>query len=118
MRFASKYKNLKIWLRPSFYRFDSLGGRYFVQGVYAQFENGFFETEDKEMIDLLKKSKTYGIDFWSVDEPTAPNPEGLKEEEKKQQTRETLLTDCPECGRTFKNNAGLMSHMALIHKKT
>lgn len=117
MRFVSKYKNYKIWLKPSYYRFDTTGRRVFVQGVFAQFTNGFFETEDKETIDLLKKAKTYGIDFWSADEPSPPNPEGLKEEEKKKMTKETLLTDCPECGKTFKNRSGLMGHLAIVHRK-
>lgn len=118
MRFFSKYKNYKIWLKPSFYRLDVLGNRVFVQGTYVKFENGYFETEDQEIINLLKKSKPYGVDFWSVDEPSPPNPEGLKEEREKEQTRETLLTDCPECGKTFKNKAGLLGHMKTVHPKS
>lgn len=116
MKFASKYKSYKIWLRPSYYRLSNLGERVFVQGVFAQFENGFFETDDNEVIDLIKKNKMFGVDFWSIDEPTTPNPEGLKEEKIKEEKKEELVTDCPKCGKTFKNKAGLMSHIAVVHK--
>lgn len=118
MKFFSKYRKYKVWIRPSYYRIDNLGNRVFVQGVFAQFENNLFETEDKEMIEALKKAKSFGIDFWSVDEPSSPNPQGLKEEEKKEAAKETLLTDCPQCGKTFQNKAGLMSHIRTFHPKT
>ncbi|MCS7093564.1 MAG: C2H2-type zinc finger protein, partial [Patescibacteria group bacterium] len=86
------------------------------QGVFAKFNNGWFETEDQEIISLLKSAKTYGIDFWSVDEPSQPNPQGLAEEKIKEQTKEEVVTDCPKCGKTFKNKAGVLAHIRFYHK--
>lgn len=116
MKFASRYRNYKVWLKPSYYRLDALGNRVFQQGVFAQFIDGFFESDDKEVIELLKKSKSYGIDFWSMDEPTQPNKEAKEEEEKKEALKETTVTDCPKCGKSFANLAGLKSHMRIVHQ--
>jgi hypothetical protein len=34
------------------------------QGKYAKFENGHFETDDKDMIKKLENLDTFGVDFW------------------------------------------------------
>lgn len=118
MRFYSKYKEYKIWLKPSYYRMNAQGDREFHQGVFAQFENGWFETYDEEVINLLKKNKYYGVDFWSVDEPAQPNPQGFQEEKIKEATKEETITDCPYCDKSFKNRAGLTSHIRIFHKNS
>ncbi len=36
------------------------------QGKYIQFENGRFQTGDKEIVEKLEKLPTFGVDFWRV----------------------------------------------------
>ena len=56
--------------RPIFEQGVRLGD---TQGKYAQFENGRFQTDDKETIARLEKHPTFGVDFWKVsDEPAKP----------------------------------------------
>jgi len=117
MTFQSKYPFLKVWIKPSSYKFDSVGNRYFDPGKFVEFENGFLKTDDPEVIEGLKKNQYYGIDFWAIDEGKVEiNPEGQKVLEAKKVAEETTLTDCPHCGKTFQNKAGLMSHIAYMHK--
>jgi hypothetical protein len=117
MKFQSKFANYKVWVKPSQYQVDPVGNRYFVQGLFAQFENGFFQTEDQELIDGLKKNPFYGVDFWSLDEEKVEvSSEGQKIVEDIAKEKETL-TDCPVCGQSFKSKLGLLSHMKYKHKQ-
>lgn len=116
MTFQSKYPNYKIVLKPSHYRFDNLGNRVFVAGLSCQFTDGFYTTEDEETIKLLKSAKSYGIDFWVVGEEKEVSNEGKKMMSELEEAKSETLTDCPYCGNTFKNKAGLMAHIKLKHK--
>ena len=117
MRFQSKNPKYKVWLKPSRYKFDNFGNRVFEQGIFAEFQDGWFETDDPAIIKALKSNPMYGIDFWSIDEKKVEmNPEGKRIKETLEKKREELVTDCPICGKTFKNRAGLLGHMRFAHK--
>ena len=64
--FNSHIKTLRIVLTPSRPIYEQgvrLGD---TQGKYIQFENGRFQTDDKEVIEKLEKLPTFGVDFWRV----------------------------------------------------
>ena len=67
-KFNSHIKSLKIVLKPAMPIFE--GGQKVADalGKYAQFSDGQFQTEDKEIIERLQKLPTFGVDFWKVDE--------------------------------------------------
>lgn len=67
-KFNSHIKSLKIVLKPAMPIFE--GGQKVADalGKYAQFSDGQFQTEDKEIIERLEKLPTFGVDFWKVDE--------------------------------------------------
>jgi hypothetical protein len=117
LRFYSKYKGYKLWLKPSFYGFDPIGNRSFTQGVSVKFDDGWYETADQEIINMLKINKQFGVDFWSVDEPSAPNPMGVMEVKAVEKASEESLTDCPYCAKEFKNKRAVTAHVRFFHKK-
>ena len=58
--------------RPIFEQGVRLGD---TQGKYVQFENGRFQTDDKEVVEKLEKLPTFGVDFWRVpEEPAQTTP--------------------------------------------
>jgi len=76
-KFNSHIKSLKIVLKPAMPIFE--GGQKVADapGTYAQFSDGQFQTENKEIIEKLEKLPTFGVDFWKV-----PNePKETKEPE-------------------------------------
>ena len=106
-----------MWIKPSFYAHDNFGNPVFQQGIFAQFENGWYETDDKEIIKALKNNPMYGIDFWSIDdEKVELNEEGERIKKIMEIKKEELVTDCPICGKTFKNRGALLGHIRFAHK--
>ena len=85
--FNSRIKTLRIVLTPSRPIFEQgvrLGD---TQGKYVQFENGRFQTDDKEVIEKLEKLPTFGVDFWRIsEEPAQTTPK-----DKSQQNTESDL---------------------------
>ncbi len=73
-KFNSHIKSLKIVLKPAMPIFE--GGQKVADalGKYAQFSDGQFQTEDKEIIDRLEKLSTFGVDFFKVDESEQKEP--------------------------------------------
>jgi len=64
--FNSHIKTLRIVLTPSRPIYEQgvrLGD---TQGKYVQFENGRFQTDDKEVVEKLEKLPNSGVDFWKV----------------------------------------------------
>lgn len=84
----------------------------FPQGLTVQFERGVYETDDKDIIDALKASVSYGTRFFS-DEPAPDKPtrEAVAAKNETESYSEELRSQCPECGKKFKNEAGLTIHM-------
>jgi len=87
-KFNSHIKSLKIVLKPAMPIFE--GGQKVADalGKYAQFSDGQFQTEDKEIIERLEKLPTFGVDFWKVDE--AEQDESSKVDEGSENNLEKL----------------------------
>lgn len=131
MKFISKYKKLTYWIEPSYYSRDAMGKRAFVAGKFAQFDNGYFSTNDQEIINAMLESPECGRDFAPVQitEETLPVPELEKkdnyawarqktkvaktEEPEKEEAVGTESREfvCEECGKLCKSKLGLMAHM-------
>lgn len=62
-RFISKGKHITVMLRPS--RTSIVDGQQVLvhDRILAKFENGVFETNDKYVIKLAKKSPSCGVDY-------------------------------------------------------
>lgn len=90
--FNSRIKILRIVLTPSRPIFEQgvrLGD---TQGKYVQFENGRFQTDDKETIEKLEKLPTFGVDFWKVsDEPAKPQESQTNQEANLESLTKTQL---------------------------
>lgn len=63
--------------------------------VYAEFDGGVFETDDKEVIEKLESMPSFGVDFWKDDGKTAKSvaeaEEKSAEEESEKETEEDEL---------------------------
>lgn len=67
-KYNSHIKNLRITIvtaTPIFEGGQKVGDK---QGKYAKFENGHFETDDKDVIKKLEGLDTYGVDFWQAND--------------------------------------------------
>ena len=85
--FNSHIKTLRIVLTPSRPIYEQgvrLGD---TQGKYIQFENGRFQTDDKEVVEKLEKLPTFGVDFWRV----SGEPEKATSKNESQQNTESDL---------------------------
>ena len=63
MIFTSPYSKLAIVVKPSMHSHDASGKRFFQAGKKAQFVDGRFRTEDKEIIEHLLAHKDLGVMF-------------------------------------------------------
>lgn len=116
MKFVSKYKKHRVVLVPDRYIVDNYGVRTLKRGISAQFVNGIFETEDKEIIELLKKNEWYNVDFKAIGD-TEPADEKAKQKiQEEVQSAVNTLTSCPYCPFNAKTEAGLKSHIRMAHK--
>lgn len=93
--FNSHIKTLRIVLTPSRPVYEQgvrLGD---TQGKYAKFENGRFQTDDKEIIEKLEKLPNFGVDFWKAsDEPAQPQePEQTQQESDIESLTKTQLLE-------------------------
>jgi len=85
--FNSHIKTLRIVLTPSRPIYEQgvrLGD---TQGKYIQFENGRFQTDDKEVVEKLEKLPTFGVDFWRV----SGEPTQARQKDESQQNTESDL---------------------------
>lgn len=64
------------------------------QGKYVKFENGRFQTDDKEVIEKLEKLPTFGFDFWKVSsEPAKPQASQTSQETDLESLTKTQLLE-------------------------
>lgn len=84
-------------------------------GVTVEFENGFYETDDAEVIEALKSHDDYGSMFDSTDSAVIEKSDAAKgrESERTVVTEVAASTDptCSVCGEKMKNAKGLEIHM-------
>lgn len=84
-------------------------------GVTVEFENGFYETDDEEIIEALKSHEDYGSMFDSTDTVVIEKSDAAKgrESERTVVTGAVASTDptCTVCGEKMKNAKGLEIHM-------
>jgi hypothetical protein len=90
--FNSHIKTLRIVLTPSRPIYEQgvrLGD---TQGKYIQFENGRFQTDDKEIVEKLEKLPTFGVDFWRVSgEAAQPAPKTSQQSDLESLTKAELI---------------------------
>lgn len=111
MRFyTKKFKELRLVFTPMYKRMVGLRME-IVPGVTVEFHNGTFETQDETVIDALKHHPMYGTQFFAEQGADMPNTEGLRIENEKAAIAEEIASQCPECGKQFKNKAGLDVHL-------
>jgi hypothetical protein len=115
MRFVSKYKEHRIVLIPDRYIIDNYGRRILKKGIAAEFNNHIFETEDPEVIKLLKESQWYGVDFRAVGDATPMSEEAKEIKQKETESAQNTLTSCPYCAFNAKTYLGLKSHIKYVH---
>jgi len=116
--FNSHIKNLRIVVTPSRPIYEQgvrLGD---TKGKYIQFENGRFQTDDKETIERLKKLPTFGIDFWMVEDK--PDLEEKQKEplegDLESQTRQELLQLAKDKGLEVDSKATKKELLELLKK--
>jgi signal peptidase I len=114
--FISKFSHYRIGLIPDRYTVDQFQRRILVRGKSAQFEDGKFETNDKDTIKLLTESPYYGNYFWSPENKAKVTEEARNIMAKEAESAEATLTSCPYCSFNAKNHFGLMSHLRGKHK--
>src|SRR3989338_4502652 len=85
--FNSRIKTLRIVLTPSRPIYEQGVRLCDTQGKYVQFENGRYQTDDKEVAEKLEKLPTFGVDFWRVSE----EPAQTAQKDKPQHNTETDL---------------------------
>jgi hypothetical protein len=115
MKFISKYKEYTISLIPPRYVVDNTGQRNFVPGIVVEFHNFEYNTEDQKIIEMLKQSEWYNVDFKAVGdvEPASEAAQNKIKEEK--ESAENTLTSCPFCTFNAKTRIGLESHIKFKH---
>lgn len=111
MRFISKkYRNLRVILKPG-YREVVNGMPRYVSGKSVEFRDGYLDTEDKEVIELLKASPSYGSQFISDSGEAEVNV--MAENAKKEAVAKADPLACPYCDFVAKNESGLRLHIRI-----
>ena len=121
---ATKRRNLRVVIEPRIAR--EIGGQRVMGGMFEkypagrtiEFVDGEFHTDDKELIKDIKAHVHYGVDFVSSEKdeaPVAPTDQALREQNEKAEIVEELGSQCPKCGKEFKNAAAVNGHLA-THK--
>jgi hypothetical protein len=118
VKFSSKFKSHRIVLKPARHRLALDGGKEYIPGLSAQFQNGVFETSDENTIAALRAHQDFGLDFFVVGEQSNPtSDEGVRALDEDQAGVINSVTSCPECTFNAKTNAGLQAHMRAAHSK-
>jgi len=87
-----------------------------MQGKSIQFDNGTYQTDDPQEIELIKQLDTYGTEIFSGEagEPSIPSTAAIK----RKNTEQAAVPDptgCPKCSFKAQSKAGLLSHMRFRH---
>ena len=96
---------------------DQYQRRILVPGKDARFMENVFETEDPEIIDLMKAHPDYNIDFKAVGDTEPVSNETKQRLNVIQETTENTLTSCPFCSFNARSAFGLKSHMKFKHSE-
>ena len=97
-KFNSHIKKLRIVLKsatPVFEGGTKIGDQ---AGVYAQFEDGQFETKDEEIIKKLESLDTFKIDFFRVSDESSPTEDTTVDKDFVKLTKKELQTLAKEKG--------------------
>jgi len=116
--FISKFKKYSIWLKPARTMHDAFGGRHREDGLCAKFEENKFQTDDKEIIELLKQNPRYGLDFRSTEQEKNEqlSEKALASKAADESSLDTVVNSCPFCEFKAANKAGLNAHIRAKHK--
>lgn len=115
MKFFSRYREHRIGLIPKRYMIDQMQRRVLIPGKEAKFMDNVFETQDQEVIDLLKAHPDYNIDFRAEGDTTPMNEETKQRVAAIQESAENTLTSCPFCTYNARSAFGLRSHIRSKH---
>lgn len=111
MKFAAKYKELIVCVKPGF-RSAVNGVEYNDPGVYCQFHDHMYETQDQSIIDLLLRHPEFSRNgMFSEQFPFCVS--GGKAAEK---ATPVASFDCVKCDFKAKDEDGLTLH-SLTHRK-
>lgn len=120
MIFISRKKSYKIILQAKRFVLTRDQEKLLLPGLKVTFQGGQFETDDKELIEKLKNTKYFGVDYFIAagQEEAAdntPTPEGKALQAKAKQASEDTLRACPYCAFNAQSKIGLISHIKSKH---
>ena len=115
MIFISKYKEHRVGLIPDRFIIDNYGRRSLKRGISAQFHNNKFETTDPKIIEMLKASEWYNVDFKAVGDDKPADQKAIEKAAEEQRSAEDTLTSCPYCAFKAQSLAGLKAHIRFKH---
>lgn len=117
MLFTSRKRAYKIIIKPKRFALSRDGEKVLLPGTKVIFQNGVFETEDKDLIKELKDTKYFGVDYFISDagDENTPTEEGQNLEIKTKQASEDALRACPYCSFNAQNKIGLYAHIKSKH---
>ncbi len=118
MLFVSRKKAYKIILQAKRFMLSRDGEKLLMPGTKIAFQNSQFETFDKELIEKLKHTKYFGVDYFVADgqgEDNEPTQEGKSLDTQAKQASEDTLRACPYCPFNAQSKIGLTSHIKHKH---
>jgi len=125
MKFVStKYRQLRVVLDPKSQM--EIQGKRVTKGLYdlfpngktVEFNDGEYETKDKAIINALKSSSGYAVDFVTDErEADQPNDEALLKKNEKKEFANEIASVCPKCGAKYRKPIELEAHMKSVHSE-
>lgn len=118
MLFISRKKAYKIILQAKRFVLSRDGEKILLPGTKVIFVNSQFETFDKELIEKLKSTRYFGVDYFVADgqgEENEPTKEGKALADQTKQASEDTLRACPYCPFNAQSKIGLTSHIKHKH---
>jgi hypothetical protein len=74
-KFYSRGHGQRVTLKSPEVRYDERGNRIEIGGTVAEFDNGFWETDDSELADIMREREGFNLDFFEEgNEPGALKP--------------------------------------------